>query len=73
MSCYHFKFNGGHGWLTLPDVYSYEGFTFEWHSYCGPTLLRKDGEPSSRVPKRFWDVLDKWDKLTEREKEKTRV
>ena len=34
-------------------VYKYKGYFFEWHSFCGPSPLRKDGELSKKIPKGF--------------------
>ena len=28
-----------------PQIYGYEGWTFELHAWCGPWPLRKDGHP----------------------------
>lgn len=39
---------------------------WEFHEYCGPTFLRKDGEPLKRFPSEkhpVWDEFDKWLKL----------
>lgn len=36
---------------------------FEYHFFCGPTVLRKDLEPFKRFPGEkspFWDALEKW-------------
>ena len=65
----------GGGFLTLADVYEYGGFIFEFHSYLGPSLCRKNGELSTRVlgPKsRFWPAFEKWQRLSEKQKKKTR-
>lgn len=38
-------------------------WTFEFHPYCGPTVLRKDGEPKSVQPSvgsPFWAAFDDW-------------
>ena len=41
------------------------GRTYRWdyHSYCGPTFLRKDGEPMVRQPgpaHPVWDAFQEW-------------
>lgn len=39
---------------------------FEWHHFCGPMVLRADGEPRSRQPgerSSFWPALDEWSKV----------
>ena len=54
-------------------VYKYKGYFFEWHSFCGPSPLRKDGELSKKIPKGFWDMIDEFCKMTDFEKEPYRV
>ncbi len=34
--------------------------TFEMHPYCGPVLLKKDGEPSLRQPMKFLEAASQW-------------
>lgn len=36
-------------------------YNFEYHHYCGPIPLRKDGEPMERIPKDFWEALEQWE------------
>lgn len=36
---------------------------FEMHPYCGPIVLRRDGEPSARQPgerSSFWPAFEAW-------------
>jgi hypothetical protein len=76
MSAHYFKENGMVGVIHVADIYRFEGYTFDWHHYCGPMLCRKDMEPRKRQPgarSRFWDVIDRWQKLPKTEKEKTRI
>jgi hypothetical protein len=73
MSCHRFEFNGGHGIITLANVYQFKGFTFEWHDYLGPAQLRKDGGQRRRISKAFWPALDDWLKLSKKQREKTRI
>lgn len=39
-------------------------YLFEMHPYCGPVLLRQDGEPRARQftssNKPFWDAVTLW-------------
>lgn len=38
-------------------------WTFEMHPYCGPMVLRKDGEPKARQPgsrSAFWPAFERW-------------
>lgn len=44
------------------------GRTWRWdfHDYCGPTFLRKDGEPMRRFPSEnnpVWDAFSEWHKI----------
>lgn len=66
---------GGSCFVTMADIYEYRGLVFEFHSYCGPHPLRKDGELTKRFPgpkSRFWPVFEDWMKLSKAEKQKTR-
>lgn len=36
---------------------------FEMHPYCGPMVLRKDGQPKAHQPggrSPFWPAFDRW-------------
>jgi len=46
------------------------GYFFEWHKYVGPCPLRKDGEVRENIPAGFWDAIDEFSKLSDKEKEK---
>ena len=59
--------------ITFADIYRFKGFTFENHRVCGPSKLKKDLEPAKRDGKKFWDAWSEWNKLTNEEKENTRV
>jgi hypothetical protein len=51
------------GWLTLADIYQFEGYTFEFHHYCGPIRCKKNGDPYARQPGKdspFWGMIDRW-------------
>lgn len=61
------------GFLCYGKGYKFMGFYFEWHNYCGPSPLRKDGEIAKRIPKGFWDMVDKFVKLSDEEKESYKV
>lgn len=46
--------------LETPDG---KVWLFEWHSYLGPTFLRKDGEPRARYPGEknpMWEAFNAW-------------
>jgi len=62
------------GIMSVADCYRYKGVTFEWHYFCGPMLLRKDGEPSKQTPgQRFYEITAEWHKLPNEEREKFRI
>lgn len=61
------------GHVALPDFYRFKGFTFQVHNYCGPMKLKKDFSDAARTGRKFWKVWSEWDKLSEQEKEATRI
>lgn len=68
------NFNGGWAHISLPDIYKYKGVTFEFHRYCGPMRLKKDGNPSD-VPmgRKFWKMFEKWQKLPPSKKKRSLI
>ncbi len=49
---------------TITDANGKE-WRFDLHPYCGPTVLKKNGDPTSRIPSEkspFWDAFEKWSK-----------
>lgn len=74
MTCRRVQFGDTVGIVTFADIYTFGGFTFEWHSFCGPMKCRKDGEPSeARAGARFYDAAAKWHKLPKVERETYRL
>lgn len=74
MGCHHFKFGDGtSGIVTLPNIYEYKGFIFEFHSFCGPTKLKKNFKEAKRTGRKFYKVITEWCQLNKREKRKTQV
>lgn len=62
------------GIITLANIYEFEGFTFEYHHFLGPCKLKKsDWEPAARSGLKFYQAIDRWNKLTPPEKEATRL
>jgi hypothetical protein len=61
------------GIMTVPNIYQYKGFLFEFHSYLGPVKLKKDHDPASRMGRKFFKAFAEWDKLTPEEKSKTQI
>ena len=60
------------GWICIPKMYEFEGWFFEFGSYI-VWPLKKDGVPRKRAGKKFWDMVDRFNHLTDDEKEKHRV
>ncbi|MFA5054371.1 MAG: hypothetical protein WC565_09945 [Parcubacteria group bacterium] len=60
------------GFICYSHAYCFEGYHFENHSYLGPVPLRKDGEPSMRTPKGFWESVERWKGLSAEERERCR-
>lgn len=61
------------GILTVADIYQFEGYTFEVHSYCGPCKLKKDLTEAARTGRRFWQAFDRWQALSSEEKAATQI
>lgn len=61
------------GFICGPRLYEFEGWFFEVHSYCGPWPLKKDGALRKRAGKVFFDIFDRFSKLSKEEQEKHRV
>lgn len=62
-----------HTIITMADIYSYGGFIFEFHRFCGPAKLKKNWEPAKRQGLAFYKVIDEWMRLTKAEQEATRI
>ena len=53
--------------------YRYMGIFFEFHTICGYTPLRKNGELSNTTPKGFWAMIKKFEKLSNEDRKKYEV
>jgi hypothetical protein len=62
-----------HTVITMANIYTYEGFIFEFHNFCGPCKLKKDWEPAAREGRKFYMMISRWCQLTKEEKESTRL
>ena len=70
MSCHRIP----NGFICLPNIYQYKGFIFEWHYWCGPIRLRKNGEATKLQGRKFFKIAQEWyDTLNKKQKEKTRI
>ena len=61
------------GIMTIPNIYQYKGFIFEFHSYLGPVKVKKNFDPASAMGRKFWKAFAEWDKLTKEEKTATQI
>lgn len=53
-----------HGWICGPRLYEFDGWFFEYNMSSGPWPLKKDGELRKRAGKKFYDMFERFDKLT---------
>ena len=56
-----------------PSIYKFKGWFFEWHSYCGPWPLRKNGDPRKNAGRKFWKVIEEFQKLNKEERKEYEV
>jgi hypothetical protein len=61
------------GIMTVPNIYQYKGFIFEFHSYLGPVKVKKNFDPASAMGRKFWKAFAEWDKLSADEKLETQI
>lgn len=57
------------GIICYSNQYRYKGYYFD-KAYPSYYPLKKDGNPSLKTPKGFWDMIDKFANLSNTEKEK---
>jgi len=71
MGCHRFTSGDGTivGHICMANIYKYDGLLFEYHSYLGPTQVKKDYSQRKRISKGFWDTVSKFEKLTDEERE----
>jgi hypothetical protein len=56
------------------NVYTFEGWTFEYHSYLGPWPLNANGSPRDRPPgKKFFCMFNRFMMLTADQKNECMV
>jgi hypothetical protein len=61
------------GIMTVPNIYQYKGFIFEFHSYLGPVKVKKNFDPASAMGRKFWKAFAEWNQFTPEEKLKTQI
>ncbi len=65
--------NKVNGIMTVPNIYQFKGFIFEFHSYLGPVKVKKNFDPASAMGRKFWKMYAEWNQLTPEEKLKTQI
>lgn len=68
MTCINLGLALGHGILCISPDYKIMDrggrvWWFEFHSYCGPSVLGKRGDPLRNQPPEnspFWDAIEAW-------------
>jgi hypothetical protein len=58
---------------TRSGCYRYKGFTFSWHNWLGGVKLKKDLTHAKREGMKFYNMLDEWLDLSDKEREATEV
>ena len=57
-----------HGVICTARVYKFEDWLFEVPAHSSPWPLKRDGEPRARAGRKFWEMYDKFSKLSDEEK-----
>lgn len=65
--------NIGGAIVCTSPTYRWEGYYFEWHYYCGPIELKKDGNPKSNQTNKFYNDMSRFAQLPKEEQLKYRV
>ena len=76
MATHRIKVNGGIAIVTMPNIYEYGGYKFEFHEYMGPSIVNKDLEHRKGyigARSKFWKPFEKWLKLSKSAKKKTLI
>lgn len=61
------------GIMCSSSQFEFEGWYFEFHRYCGPWPLKKNGDPRKRAGNKFYKMYDKFSKLSPKQQEKYMV
>lgn len=65
--------NIGGAIVCTSPTYRWNGWYFELHAYCGPALLKKNGDVRVNVPNSFWSDMNEFVRLPKDEQLKYRV
>lgn len=61
------------GHICGAKLYEFEGWFFECPYYGGPWPLKKDGGPRKRAGDMFWNMIDRFTKLSDKQQQAYRV
>ena len=75
MPCIETKLNGRPAFVCIGgDVYEFEGYRFELHSYFGPiNIHKKTDSPLVNQTQEFYEAAERWQSLPAEERETYRV
>jgi len=75
MTCKFIYDNRGlSGVLCTTPVYKFQGYYFEWHSFHGPTPVRRDNMKLRKtIPEGFWGMVEEFQKLTDEERREFQI
>ena len=62
--------------ISFTDSFLYKGVTFDWHNYCGPTILnRHNGEARKfeNISNRNWSAVNKFSGMSKEDREQYRI
>lgn len=74
MPCHELQFDKGKVFFCRPAIYEYDGWFFEVPHFGTPWPLNTDGEPRKTPPgRKFWDMYERFAKLTDEQKKRYEV
>lgn len=74
MPCTRIEIGGCVGVVCTSPLYEFRGYLFEWHSYCGPTPVRRDNyDVRKTIPEGFWEMVEEFQKLTDGERREYQI
>ena len=61
------------GHICMPTIYDYDGWFFEHSKYMGFWPLKKNGDPRKRAGDKFYKMLTKFLKLSDKKKKELKI
>lgn len=61
--------------MSCPNIYRYQGLTFEFHPYCGFSICNKDGNPRKKpnIGRRSCKIIEAWILLSPSKQKRTLI